>query len=91
MRQVHKRAYEITDTSWSKCLHFRSQGTEDFQINDCDDDNAIKLTDHGQNVFRKHYSTDSSQLGLHTNSGHLAKEACCTMAWCMDINDADFS
>ena len=80
----------MTGSSWSKCLNFRRQGAEDCQINGCDDDNATKVTDHGQNVFRKHYSTHLPQLGLHTSSGHLAKEACCTMAWHTNIKDECF-
>ena len=90
MRQVHKRACKMTGTSWSKCLCFMRQGIEYFQINFYNDDNAMKLTYHGKNSVRKHYSTYLPQLGLCTRSGNLAKEICCIMAWHTNINDADF-
>ena len=71
-------------------MHFRRQGTEDAQTKGCGDEDATKLTGHGQNLFQKSYSTDSPQIGLHTSSGHLEKEAWSTMSWCVNTNDTDF-
>ena len=81
----------MTGTSWFKCLHFWRPGTEDCQINVCDDHNATKLNVHGHNEFRKHCSIDLPQLCLHASSGHLAKETCYNMVWCININDACFN
>ena len=54
------------------------------------DEDATKLTGHGQNTFQKSYSTDLPQIRLHTSSGHLEKEAHSTTSWSVCVNDTDF-
>ena len=80
MRKVHETTCKNSGISWTKCLHFRRQGTKGAQTKGGGDEDVTKLSVHGQNVFQKCYSTDLTQIGLHTSSGNLEKEAHSTIS-----------
>jgi hypothetical protein len=90
MYAVYDRNYKATKISWSKVLHFRTQGADKISNGGCSKDEVEGHTKHGKDALSVSYWTELPPGTLLILAGFKKGQAYFVDRWYINVNDVDF-